>query len=334
MNKSMLVGSAVALALLGNTVSAAEAVTGDTEQAPVTVYGKLNLQYEMRKAPLDDGIEVGRASVGVKGPLEYGNFKALYDVEAEFSDIAAQETASDNKEVRLRTAQITIPTKKYGVIAGGRGYSGQRKDLYGHLDIFENTEVYNPDNGNYYQSNNLTAQTLYVPGFILWKTPTIGHFYAVPGLVSTSDGNGKAIDATSWRIMYDNKGLKAGVGVTKIETGANDYTRTAAAVSYTAERWQAGVTLEDNKDHPSGNFKVAGVGASYKVTPKVTTNLAYIKKDHKTNDAADNTAVIGNVTYALGNSPKQGKSAKLFLEHEEHDIKANTKTTAGISLTF
>lgn len=334
MKTSMRIGSAIALALLGNAAAAAEAVTGENEQAPATVYGKLNLQYEVRKAPLDDGIKVGRASVGVKGPLEYGNVKALYDVEAEFSDIAAQETSSDNKEVRLRTAQITIPTKKYGVIAGGRGYSGQRKDLYGHLDIFENTEVYNPNNGNYYQGSDLTAQTLYVPGFLLWKTPSIGHVYAVPGLVTTNDGNGKAIDATSWRVMYDNKGVKAGVGVTKIETGANDYTRTAAALSYTAERWQAGVTREQNKHSPSGDFDVTAVGASYKFTPKVTGNLAYFKKDHKTNAAADNTAVISNVTYALGSTPKQGKSAKLFLEHEEHDIKANTKTTAGISLAF
>ncbi|QLQ30702.1 MAG: hypothetical protein HZT40_02710 [Candidatus Thiothrix singaporensis] len=110
------------------------------------------------------------------------------------------------------------------------------------------------------------------------ENPSIGHFYAVPGLVTTNDGNGKAIDATSWRVMYDNKGLKAGVGVTKIETGANDYKRTAAALSYTAERWQAGITREQNKHSPSGDFNVTAVGGSYKFTPKVTGNRRITKR--------------------------------------------------------
>ncbi|MEB4593120.1 hypothetical protein VSS37_19220, partial [Candidatus Thiothrix sp. Deng01] len=68
MKTSMRIGSAIALALLGNAAAAAEAVTGENEQVPVTVYGKLNLQYEVRKAPLDDGSKYPPAKPGA---LEY-----------------------------------------------------------------------------------------------------------------------------------------------------------------------------------------------------------------------------------------------------------------------
>ncbi len=341
MKNSVLIGVAASLSVFTHNVfadtAAAPAVAGAEEQAAVTVYGKLRLQYESLASPKDDRVNVGRASVGVKGPLKYGNFSALYDVEAEFADIANADTASDDREARLRTAQIAIPTK-YGLIAGGRGYSGQRGDLYGHLDIFENTEVYNSANGNTTQSSDLFTQTYYVPQFLLFKTAKYKNFYMVPGIVSTNDGNGKAVDAKSIRVMYDNGKLKTGAGVTVFDAsilpGSKDYKRTAASVAYKGEKWQAGVTFEDNKDHPSGNFEVTGVGGTLNVSPKVATNLAYIKKDHKTNNALDNTAVIGNVTYELGNSPKQGKSAKLFLEHEEHDLDKNDKTTFGIALGF
>lgn len=341
MKHSVFIGTAVALTLFTQLsfadTAAAPAPSEEAEQAAATVYGKLRLQYESRSTPLDDRLSVGRASVGVKGPLKYGDIKVLYDIEAEFADVANADTASDNREVRLRTAQVTVPTK-YGVLAGGRGASGQRGDLYGHLDIFENTEVHNPASGNTTQSNDLTTQTIYVPQFLLFKTEKYKNLYMVPGIVSMSDSNGKSVDAKSIRFMYDNGKLKTGVGTTVFDKTAlgttKDYTRNAASIAYKADKWQAGVTLEDNKNHPTGDFEVVGVGATLKVSSKVATNLAYLKKDHKTNNALDNAAVIGNVTYALGNSPKQGKSAKLFLEHEAHDLDKNDKTTVGISLGF
>ena len=339
MNKNILLSSAILMALSTTVYAADPATPEEPEQVAPKVYGQLNVHHEKLNNGKDSGTRVGRASIGVKGPLEYGNLKINYNVEAEFADVANTNVENDNKEVRLRTAMITVPTKSAGTFLAGTGYSGQRADLYGHLDIFDNVEVYNPKSGTYSMSSNLTAQSPYSPGVLAYKTPVFKDFYGVGALVSAKDDNGKSTDASLARIIYKKDKVLLGAGITNTNksavsaTATKDYVRTALAASYTAGKWQVGTTYENNKDHPTGDFTVLGVAGAYKVTPKASVKLGYFKKDHD-NNALDNKAIISNVSYALGNSPKQGKSAKLYIENEKHDIKANDKTTIGVALKF
>lgn len=339
MKKYISLSSVICIALSAQVFAAEAPVTAEeAEQAAPKVYGQLNVQHENLSNGKDDGVRVGRASIGVKGPLEYGTLKLNYNVEAEFADVANPDNASDNKEVRVRTAMITAPTKA-GTFLAGTGYSGQRGDLYGHLDIFDNVEVYNPTSGSYSMSTGLTAQSPYSPGVIAYKTPVFGNTYAVGALVSAKDDNGKSTDASLLRAIYKKDKLMLGAGITNTDksvisaTAAKDYVRTALAASYTAEKWQIGATHEDNKDHPSGDFTVDAVAGSYKVTPKAAVKLGYFNKAHD-KATLDNKAIITNFSYTLGNSPKQGKSAKLYIENEKHDIDANNKTTLGVALKF
>ena len=351
MNKNILLSSAILMALSTTVYAADPATPEEPEQIAPKVYGQLNVQYEKlsnlnkdlfkngQYEKKDSGVRVGRASIGVKGPLEYGNLKINYNVEAEFSDVANPNPASDKKDVRVRTAMITIPTKTKGTFLAGTGYSGQRADLYGHLDIFDNVEKYNREKDLYSMSSGLTAQSPYSPGVLAYKTPVFKDFYGVGALVSAKDDNGKSTDASLARIIYKKDKVLLGAGITNTNksavsaTATKDYVRTALAASYTADKWQVGTTYENNKDHPTGDFTVLGVAGAYKVTPKASVKLGYFKKDHD-NNALDNKAIISNVSYALGNSPKQGKSAKLYIENEKHDIKANDKTTIGVALKF
>ena len=115
--------SSIVLIALSNTVYAADAPE-EPEQAAPKVYGQLNVHHEKLNNGKDSGTRVGRASIGVKGPLEYGNLKINYNVEAEFADVANTNATGDNKEVRVRTAMITVPTKTKGTFLAGTGYSG------------------------------------------------------------------------------------------------------------------------------------------------------------------------------------------------------------------
>ena len=339
MKKRIFLSSTLLMALSTSIYAADTPTSEEPEQAAPKVYGQLNVQHEKLNNGKDSGTRVGRASLGVKGPLEYGNLKINYNLEAEFADVANTNAEGDNKEVRVRTAMITVPTKSKGTFLAGTGYSGQRADLYGHLDIFDNVEVYNPKSGTYSMSSSLTAQSPYSPGVLAYKTPAFKDIYAVGALVSAKDDNGKSTDATLARLIYKKDKVLLGAGITNTNksavstTASKDYVRTALAASYTADKWQAGTTYENNKDHPTGDFTVLGVAGAYKVTPKASVKLGYFKKDHD-NNTLDNKAIISNVSYALGNSPKQGKSAKLYIENEKHDIKANNKTSIGIALKF
>lgn len=68
MKNSVLIGVAASLSVFTHNVfadtAAAPAVAGAEEQAAVTVYGKLRLQYESLASPKDDRVNVGRASSG------------------------------------------------------------------------------------------------------------------------------------------------------------------------------------------------------------------------------------------------------------------------------
>ncbi|HPQ93975.1 MAG: hypothetical protein KDI44_01560 [Thiothrix sp.] len=298
------------------------------------VYGKLRVQQESLNNGKDDGFRVGQAMLGIKGTLTYDNFKANYALEAEFSDLANPDNASDSNEARIRTARIVVPTANIGTFVMGRTTSGVRTDVYGHLDIFENTETYNPVNGSYTQSSGLTAQPLYAPGVFAWRSPSFAGFYISPSILSTNDANGKSVDGKSVRVVYKRDGFKAAASIVDFDkTIAGDYQRKAVGASYTADNWQIGATHETDPGHPSGDYTVNAVAGRYKVTPKMAVNLGYFKKDHD-NNALDNAAVIGNVTYTLGGNPDKGTGARLFLEHEEHDLDPYDKTTLGLSLGF
>ncbi|MEZ5477120.1 MAG: porin [Thiolinea sp.] len=248
--------------------------------------------------------------------------------------MANPDNASDSNEARVRTARVIIPTPNLGTFVLGRTYSGVRADVYGHLDLFENTEVYNPVNGSYTFSTGLTAQPLSAPGVAAWKSPTFGGFYIVPALLSVNDSNGKSTDAKTVRAVYKQGGIQAAASIVAFDksiVAGHDYKRTAIGGSYKADNWQLGATYEHNDDHPSGNFDVTGVAGRVQVAPKTNINLGYFKKDHD-NNLLDNKAIIGNITYDLGGSAT--KRARLFLEHEKHDMDANDKTTLGVSLKF
>lgn len=332
--KAQLLGLAVAMAVSGTAF--ADNHGGEPKEQPAPkLYGTLAVGQEALSGDKDDGFRVTQATVGVKGSLGYDQFKAIYQVEVELADLANPDNASDSNEARVRTARVIIPTEKAGTFVLGRTASGVRGDLYGHLDIFDNTEVYNSASGNYTQSNNLTGQVLYAPGVAAWKTPSYNGVYAVPAVLSINDSNGESVDAYTVRVVYKKDGLKLGGSIVTIDDsllpGDKKYDRTALAASYKADRWQLGGTLEDNKDHPSGDFQVGAVAGIYKVTPKTDLKLGYFKKDHD-NDALDNAAVIANASYTFGSG--KGKSARLYVEHEAHDIEENDKTTAGVVLSF
>lgn len=268
------------------------------EQAAPTVYGTLRVQQEYLNNGKDDGFRVGQATLGVKGALVYDGFKTIYEVEAELSDLANPDNASDSNEARVRVARVIFPTANAGTFVLGRTYSGVRADVYGHLDLFENTEVYNPVNGGYTQSSDLTAQALYAPGVAAWKSPTWGGFYVVPALLSVNDANGKSVDAKTVRAVYQRDGFKVAASVVALDksvAAGNNYRRTAIGGSYTADTWQIGATHEDDKNHPSGDFTVDAVAGRVQVAPKTNINLGYFRKNHDKN-ALDNAAVIGNVT--------------------------------------
>ena len=304
------------------------------EQSSPDIYGKLRVQQESLNGDKDDGFRVGQAMLGVKGALTYDNFKALYTLEAEFSDLANPNNGSDDNEARIRTARIVVPTANAGTFVLGRTASGVRTDVYGHLDLFENTEVYNPVSGGYTQSSGLTNQPLYAPGVFAWRSPTFANFYISPSILSTNDSNGKSVDAKSVRVVYKQGPFKAAASIVDFDkTVAGDYARKAVGASYIVDNWQIGATHETNPDHPSGDFTVNAVAGRYNITPKTAVNLGYFDKDHD-NNALDNTAVIGNVTYTLGGNPSKGTGARLFLEHEEHDLDPYDKTTLGLSLGF
>ncbi|MEZ5535645.1 MAG: porin [Thiolinea sp.] len=327
MKMRFLLSVAVAIGCIGQAVAA-------DEQAAPTVFGTVRVQQEMLNNGKDDGFRVGQASVGVKGALSFDEFKAIYETEVEFADLANPDNASDSNEARVRTARVIVPTKNAGTFVLGRTASGVWADSYGHLDLFENTENYNPASGSYTFSSGLMGQALRAPGVAAWKSPTFGGVYIVPAVLSVNDSNGQSDDVLSVRAVYAKDGIKVSasyVGVDPSAAAGKDYERTAIGASYKADKWQIGATHENNSDHPSGDFTVNAIAGRVQVAPRTNINLGYFDKDHD-NNALDNSAIIGNVTYDLGGNAVKG--ARLFLEHEEHDIDANDKTTAGITVKF
>jgi hypothetical protein len=148
---------------------------------------------------------------------------------------------------------VAFPTSAGTFVLAPRVVSGQQRDLYGTIDIFDTFEA-NRNGGLFDQPDEASGVMAYVtPKFagekVVFKVATLN-------LGTSNDDNEEDIDASAYRFMYQDGNLTAGFGqvfVSDKVVPTADYHRTQLTAQYKfGEGHQLGLTHEMIEDHPAG----------------------------------------------------------------------------------
>lgn len=262
------------------------------EASQPTIFGNLNAGVTKVQNETDVDGQAFEASLGVKGQFEKEGFTLLYKLEAEFAD-AVNNDAGQN-DLEIKNALAVLPTQYGAFVVAPRTESGQQKELYGKVDIFE---VNAADN-----SSGLWAQPAAATSVFAWVSPKVNNTHVVGAVLTLNsapggdvNNNDQDVDAWAARIIHSNEDFYLGAGVVGVAEKQlptdQDYYRFAASAGYTFNNVDLGLTWESNKDHPAGDFDVIGAVADVQLNDTWSVGLGHTKKDAD-NNSNDNSATL------------------------------------------
>lgn len=317
---------AIALATAALTSTA---VAADGKIEPPTPYGSLAARAIERDDDRDLTVEAYEVRLGLQGNYQLADIRTLYQLEVDFVDAVNDNNdaaSGDNNEITVRRARLLFPSRYGVVVLAPRTESGQQKDLYGPIDIFETNEMHKEHESALFRQAELASHVL------AYITPTFYNTRAVIGALTLKDDNDEDVDVISYRVIFDDKRLHLGAGqvITReaLLPGTDDYVRTALSLGYRFEQLQLGLTFEDNDKDPAGDSQVLGVAASYEFVPRWRLGLGYIDKDFYDAASRDEDALIASLTY------QPHDKLELFLEAGAFEVDSKDNVSAGVKFTF
>ncbi|UTW12416.1 porin [Marinobacterium rhizophilum] len=316
------------LGLVAATLSTAALAADDAIKMP-DMYGSLAGRIIDQGDEKDFTAEAFEVRFGLKGNYQLADYRVLYQFEADFVDAVNDNqdaSSGDNNEVTVRRARLLFPSQ-YGVaVLAPRTESGQQKDLYGPIDIFETNEAHKEQPSALFRQAELASHVL------AYITPTFHNARAVVGVLTLKDDNDEDIDVWSYRVVYDDTRLHLGAGqvITReaLLPGTEDYVRSALSLGYTWPSLQLGLTFEHNDEDPAGDSQVLGVAASYEFVPRWRLGLGYIDKDFDDAAVQDEDAMLISLTY------QPHDKLEFFVEAGEFEVDSKDNLSAGVKFTF
>lgn len=299
MNKKVL---GVALTTLGVAVAVAnttQAAELEFEKPDFTMFASLGV-LDRKDADFDP--EAFELELGLKGLVKFDEFKMAYSLIADVADATnSRDTGGVDGEadIHIRHAAVVFPTKYGAFVLAPRGISGQHRDLYSNINIFEYNEAHS---GSVTPTGmaGIFGQPDEGQDVVAYVTPSFYNIKATMAVLSIDEENSNDVDARSFRLVYDDKKLNLGAGIVladKVLAGANDdYKRMAFTVGYSFERLDIGATYEINKDTfgPRGDYDSFGVTGRYHFGNSYSAAVGYYEKDSDV-DAYDNDGTVFQV---------------------------------------
>lgn len=292
-----------------------------------TSLGALKVQHK------DFDPEAFDAEVGVKGKIHVDQFKMFYQLAADVSDaINSKDTGGpDGKaDIHVREAKVVFPTAYGAFVLAPRGTSGQYRDLYHNINIFEYNKTHNGKvnpTGNSFFGQGDEGQDV-----VAYGSPAFHGVRVKGAILSVKENNHNNVDVKSFRVVYEKGHLNMGAGIVVVDksmAGATqDYKRMAATAGYTFDRLDLGATYEHNKDTfgPAGDYDSYGITGRYHLGDGYSASLGYFNKNSK-NDLNDDSGVV------LQLKRKIGKHVALWAETGQYD-KADSNIALGVNIKY
>ncbi|SEG66761.1 porin [Marinobacterium lutimaris] len=289
--------SALFTAVLGaNAANAAKPEIPLPEFTMFTSLGVLNVEDK------DYDPEAFEAEFGLKGLVKLDEFKMLYVLNVDVSDaINSEDTggSAGESDIHVKDAKVIFPTQYGTFVLAPRGASGQLRDLYSNINIFEYNETHS---GKVTPTGmaGIFGQADEGQDILAYVTPAFYNIKFTASALSVREANDNEIDVKSFRLIYDDGALHLGAGLVIADeamAGADDdYKRAAFSAGYRFSNLDLGATYEINTDTfgPAGDYDSYGLTGRYHFSNGYSAALGYFNKDSDV-DANDNDGVVVQV---------------------------------------
>jgi hypothetical protein len=277
--------------------------------------------------------EAFEAEVGLNGVVKAKEFTMVYNLKADLSDaINSRDTNGTEGEadIHIKEANIVFPTAYGAFVLAPRITSGQNRELYSNVDMFEYNEAHS--GGAATTGNTLYGQPSEGDDVIAWSSPRFMGVKLVLATISLNENNGDDIDAKAYRFVYDEGKLNLGAGqviVSKGMAGASkNYIRSALTAGYKFDKLDLGATYEMNADTfgSAGDYNTLGVAARYYLDNGYSVAAAYYDKDSDV-DANDNSGTVLQIKKQVG------KNISFWAEAGSYDITPDN-VALGVNLSY
>lgn len=318
--------------------------------AQPTVYGQLGAHI-LSQDGKDIATEATSARLGVKGMGRHDSIIVLYELEADFANVANHDgnVAAGNNEIEIRSARLVFPTQYGSFVLAPKTPSSQFSVLYSAVDIFE-TNSANAGNGvsTIFEQGEISTHVL------AYQTPTFGGARAlVAHLTSDNKEQNEDMDILTWWLEWKAPQGTAAEGVrlaagqvyiakavpntslegTALEGLADDWTRSTLTAEYSKNNIHIGFTYEDYARNDN-NFGVAslanvvsmGLVGSY-TYDGYTLGVGYFKRDSDI-DANDNEGVVVSVKKQVD------ENLLFYVENGSFDLDGESSFSVGAKLSF
>jgi len=277
--------------------------------------------------------EAFEAEVGVNGVVKAKEFTMVYNLKADLSDaINSRDTNGTEGEadIHIKEANVVFPTEYGAFVFAPRITSGQNRELYSNVDLFEYNEAHS--GGAATTGNTLFGQPSEGDDVIAWSSPKFMGVKLVLATISLNENNGDDIDAKAYRIIYNAGNLNLGAGqviVSKGMAGASkNYIRSALTAGYKFDKLDLGATYEMNADTfgTAGDYNTLGVTARYYLNSGYSVAAGFYNKDSDV-DANDNDGTVVQIKKQVG------KNIAFWAEAANYDITADN-VALGVNISY
>jgi len=321
--KKIIQTGLVSSAVMASSLSYA----ADAQISTPQLFGNLNIGVSKIENESDLDGQAFEASMGVKGKFSQDTFTLLYKLEAEFTQAVNNDAGQD--ELEIKNAVAVMPTAYGTFVVAARTESGQQKELYKPVDIFQVNEA-DANSGLWMQPDEASSVFAYV-------SPKFNHTHVVGAILTLNSTPGGAVnhndeDADAWvtRIIHDNDELYLAAGVVRLSEKQvptdKPYYRSVLSAGYTLNQLNLGMTWENNSDHPAGDSEVLGVVADYAINDRWSVGVGHTNRDAD-NSALDNAATMLIVRNQIMDN------VMLYAEVADYD-NTNDNYAIGVNINF
>ncbi|MDX2422715.1 MAG: porin [Amphritea sp.] len=328
--KQTLTISIASLSLAITLASHAQASEPEFPMPKLTLFSSLGAVAVEDK---DFDPEAFELELGIKGLVKLDTFKMIYMINADISDaINSKDTGGTEGEadIHIKDAKVIIPTAYGTFVIAPRTASGQLRDLYSNINIFEYNETHS---GSVAPSGMpIFNQAAEAQDVIAYITPAFNNIKVTFSSISIPEANGVDSDVLAARALYDDKKLNIGFGVVQANQalgGSNeDYTRYALTAGYDFDHISIGATYESNQDTfgSAGDFDAYGVVGRYHLDAGLSLAAGYVNKDSDIN-TNDNNGVVLQVKKSFS------QHVSAWVEAADYDTSPDN-IAAGINIQF
>lgn len=328
--KRPLIATLATLSLAVTVANTAQAAQPEFKMPKLTMFSSIGAVSVEDK---DFDPEAFELEIGVKGLVKLDEFKMAYSLIADVSDaINSKDTGGTDGEadIHISTALVAFPTQYGTFVAAPRVPSGQLRDLYGNVNIFEYNEAHSGVTST--SGMSIFNQASEGQDVIAYVTPAFNNIKVTVASISLSESNGIDTDVFAVRALYNDKKLNIGLGLVQPNKGLagadTDYKRYAFTAGYNFDSFSIGTTYEMNKDTfgPNGDFNSYGVVGRYHADNGLSLAAGYYKKDSDI-DTNDNNGVVVQVKKDFS------KNVAFWVEAADYDTTPDN-LAAGVNLKF